>query len=159
MAALSRYHWPGNIRELENFIERAVILTRGLEPYRPVGRAQSRVAANPAMLAQLSTLEEAEREHIRRALQQANWLVGGPAGAAATPRYEADDAAVEDGEARHRTPRRPLTARSPQQEIRTSARILFEKNSPGLLIFCSKIRIRWPIRGGTVRSAQSAPAG
>ena len=84
MAALSRYHWPGNIRELENFIERAVILTRGSSLTVPLAELEAR-DARPSMAtrAQLSTLEEAEREHIRRALQQANWLVGGPAGAAA----------------------------------------------------------------------------
>ena len=82
MAALSRYHWPGNIRELENFIERAVILTRGSSLSVPLTELKSpRGVSGDAP--QLSTLEEAEREHIRRALQQANWLVGGPAGAAA----------------------------------------------------------------------------
>ena len=82
MAALSRYHWPGNIRELENFIERAVILTRGSSLTVPLAELKSR-RGESGDAPQLSTLEEAEREHIRRALQQANWLVGGPAGAAA----------------------------------------------------------------------------
>jgi formate hydrogenlyase transcriptional activator len=84
MAVLSRYYWPGNIRELENFIERAVILSRGSSLAAPLselkqrGRTTSSAAAVPT-----STLEEAEREHIRQALEQANWLVGGPSGAAA----------------------------------------------------------------------------
>jgi formate hydrogenlyase transcriptional activator len=82
MAALSRYHWPGNIRELENFVERAVILTRGSSLTVPLAELKSR-RGDSGDAPQLSTLEEAEREHIRRALQQANWLVGGPAGAAA----------------------------------------------------------------------------
>ena len=82
MAALSRYHWPGNIRELENFIERAVILTRGSSLTVPLAELKSRRGESGDAL-QLSTLEEAEREHIRRALQQANGLVGGPGGAAA----------------------------------------------------------------------------
>ena len=81
MKALSRYHWPGNIRELENFIERAVILSRGSSLAVPLAELKPR-AAKPAEN-QLSTLEEAEREHIHHALRQANWLVGGPAGAAA----------------------------------------------------------------------------
>ena len=81
MAALSRYHWPGNIRELENFIERAVILTRGSSLTAPLAELKSR-RGESGDAPQLSTLEDAEREHIRRALQQANWLVGGPAGAA-----------------------------------------------------------------------------
>jgi formate hydrogenlyase transcriptional activator len=84
MTALARYHWPGNIRELENFIERAVILSRGSTLDPPLAelkqRAVVRSASDPG---QLSTLEEAEREHIKRALEQANWLVGGPTGAAA----------------------------------------------------------------------------
>ena len=83
MTALSRYHWPGNIRELENFIERAVILTRGSSLTVPLSELKARRAANAGDAPQLSTLEDAEREHIRHALQQANWLVGGPAGAAA----------------------------------------------------------------------------
>ena len=85
MRALSDYHWPGNIRELENFIERAVILSRGSNLDAPLTElkgpgVRDRITdeARP-----LSTLEDAEREHIRRALQEANWLVGGPAGAAA----------------------------------------------------------------------------
>jgi formate hydrogenlyase transcriptional activator len=89
MATLSRYHWPGNIRELENFIERAVILSRGsnLEaPLAELERFESEVAAGSMSVGSnghATTLEEAERDHIRRALDQANWLVGGPAGAAA----------------------------------------------------------------------------
>ena len=88
LAALSRYHWPGNIRELENFIERAVILTRGSSLEVPLaelrdrgdGRAASApAAADPAR----TTLEEAEREHIRQALDDARWVIGGPSGAAA----------------------------------------------------------------------------
>ena len=85
MRALSDYHWPGNIRELENFIERAVILSRGSNLDAPLGGLKprngvERVSDEPKPL---SSLEDAEREHIRRALQEANWLVGGPSGAAA----------------------------------------------------------------------------
>jgi formate hydrogenlyase transcriptional activator len=83
MNALSRYHWPGNIRELENFIERAVILTRGSSLAVPLAELKSRHTASDGDARRLSTLEDAEREHIRQALQQANWLVGGPTGAAA----------------------------------------------------------------------------
>jgi formate hydrogenlyase transcriptional activator len=83
MTALSRYHWPGNIRELENFIERAVILTRGSSLVVPVSELKTRRAIVDGDARNVSTLEDAEREHIRHALQQANWLVGGPAGAAA----------------------------------------------------------------------------
>ena len=85
MRALSDYHWPGNIRELENFIERAVILSRGSNLDAPLSELKGpgvpeRVADETRPL---TTLEDAEREHIRRALQEANWLVGGPSGAAA----------------------------------------------------------------------------
>ncbi len=85
MRALSDYHWPGNIRELENFIERAVILSRGSNLDAPLtelkGPSVSERVADETR--PLTTLEDAEREHIRRALQEANWLVGGPSGAAA----------------------------------------------------------------------------
>jgi formate hydrogenlyase transcriptional activator len=84
MAALSRYHWPGNIRELENFIERAVILTRGSSldvPFAELKEASTSVATQSPVLP--TTLEQAEREHIRHALVDANWQVGGASGAAA----------------------------------------------------------------------------
>jgi formate hydrogenlyase transcriptional activator len=83
MTALSRYHWPGNIRELENFIERAVILTRGSSLNVPLSELKARRVTTDGDARHLSTLEDAEREHIRHALQQANWLVGGASGAAA----------------------------------------------------------------------------
>ncbi len=86
MAILSRYPWPGNIRELENFVERAVILSRGSNLDAPLAELERFVPAAPApgpVARAATTLEEAERDHIRRALQQANWVVGGSAGAAA----------------------------------------------------------------------------
>src|SRR5881296_1615330 len=80
MAALSRYHWPGNVRELENLIGRAVILSPGVELHVPLAelKAPAREGAQP-----VTTLEAAERDHIVRALQVANWVIGGPTGAAA----------------------------------------------------------------------------
>jgi formate hydrogenlyase transcriptional activator len=84
MNVLSHYHWPGNIRELENFIERAVILTRGSNLMAPLAELQQHQPnGHDAQVRSVSTLEEAEREHIREALRQANWMVGGPSGAAA----------------------------------------------------------------------------
>jgi len=77
MDALVRYSWPGNVRELENLIERAVILTRGTSLEVPLAELR---AAPDAQTPQ--TLEDAERDHIRRALDQANWIIGGPNGAA-----------------------------------------------------------------------------
>jgi formate hydrogenlyase transcriptional activator len=80
MNALSEYHWPGNVRELENIIERAVILSQGTDLHvsLPELKAAAREGAQP-----VTSLEAAEREHIVRALQAANWVIGGPTGAAA----------------------------------------------------------------------------
>ena len=81
MAALTSYSWPGNIRELQNMIERAVTLSRGsvldvpLSEFKQPGKLASDL--NGA-----STLEAVEREHILRILQDSNWVIGGPAGAA-----------------------------------------------------------------------------
>jgi formate hydrogenlyase transcriptional activator len=79
MEALTAYAWPGNVRELENLIERAVILTRGTSLEIPLAELR---AAPPDLTTPL-TLEDAERDHIRRVLEQANGVVGGPNGAAA----------------------------------------------------------------------------
>jgi formate hydrogenlyase transcriptional activator len=84
MAALTEYHWPGNIRELENFIERSVILSRGTELQIPLSELMQRgkfPAARPSN--NFNTLEEAKRGHIMRTLKDTNWVIGGPAGAAA----------------------------------------------------------------------------
>jgi formate hydrogenlyase transcriptional activator len=80
MAALSSYQWPGNIRELQNFIERSVILTSGnvLDP--PL--ASLTTHAQTESLGPI-TLEDAERDHIRKTLEQTRWVVAGPNGAAA----------------------------------------------------------------------------
>jgi formate hydrogenlyase transcriptional activator len=81
MDALTAYAWPGNIRELENLIERAVILSSGLDLVVPL--SELKASHTPNHTAQVSTLESAEREHIVRALNATNWVIGGPAGAAA----------------------------------------------------------------------------
>ncbi|HSB45388.1 MAG TPA: sigma 54-interacting transcriptional regulator [Nitrospira sp.] len=80
MDALTAYAWPGNIRELENLVERAVILSTGLDLVVPLSELKASRAATHT--AQVSTLESAEREHIIRALNATNWIIGGPAGAA-----------------------------------------------------------------------------
>ena len=86
MAALTEYHWPGNVRELENFIERSVILSHGAELQIPLGELRGRLKIPVIVPLQASdgiaTLEHAEREHIIRALREAEWIVGGPKGAA-----------------------------------------------------------------------------
>ncbi|TLY36374.1 MAG: GAF domain-containing protein [Nitrospirae bacterium] len=80
MATLSKYHWPGNIRELENLIERSVILSHGPDLHVPLGELKAPATAAPNGGA---TLEVAEREHILRVLRETNWVIGGLSGAAA----------------------------------------------------------------------------
>jgi formate hydrogenlyase transcriptional activator len=81
MNALQAYHWPGNVRELENFIERSVILTQG--PDLVVSLDELKHAPGHTMNSKPTTLEQAERDHIMRALQASKWIIGGPTGAAA----------------------------------------------------------------------------
>jgi len=77
MSALNAYDWPGNIRELQNLIERAVILSNdGVLP-NPL-RTSGRPAVSPP-----ATLKECERDLILRTLQDADWIIGGINGAAA----------------------------------------------------------------------------
>lgn len=80
LTTLCHYSWPGNIRELENLIERSVILSQGPELRVPLVelKAQATAASHGVV-----TLEAAEREHILRALQGAHGVIGGPFGAAA----------------------------------------------------------------------------
>jgi formate hydrogenlyase transcriptional activator len=80
MSELSYYQWPGNVRELQNFIERSVILSIG-SVLRPPLAELKRSAAVESLGA--ITLEEAERDHIRKALEHTKWVVAGPNGAAA----------------------------------------------------------------------------
>ncbi|HEY2961101.1 MAG TPA: sigma 54-interacting transcriptional regulator [Pyrinomonadaceae bacterium] len=82
MAALVSYNWPGNIRELQNLVERGVILSRGstLEiPLAELKRSSPSANQNNGS----STLEAVERDHILRVLNETHWVIGGPAGAAA----------------------------------------------------------------------------
>jgi formate hydrogenlyase transcriptional activator len=92
--ALASYPWPGNIRELQNVIERAVILSPGMSLQVPLGDLQSAatsapeltVAAateEPAPTGEAITLADAEREHILSALRETGGVVGGLKGAAA----------------------------------------------------------------------------
>jgi len=92
MGALCRYHWPGNIRELQNVIERAVIISTGPslsvdvsdlkfpKAGPPVEKSASPKSTNGPLH---DVLEETERQQIVRALKQSNWVVAGPHGAAA----------------------------------------------------------------------------
>jgi formate hydrogenlyase transcriptional activator len=80
MSALVSYQWPGNIRELQNFIERSVILTSSNVLQPPLASLKN--AAEAGSLGAI-TLEDAERDHIRKILEQTRWVVSGPNGAAA----------------------------------------------------------------------------
>jgi formate hydrogenlyase transcriptional activator len=101
MDALVNYPWPGNIRELENLIERAVLLSPGkdlrvplaeLKEFSPpslpsvasVERNRVPAPASPptSLPTPLSTLDEAQRQHILRVLRQTRWRIAGPNGAA-----------------------------------------------------------------------------
>jgi len=92
MDALCRYQWPGNIRELQNVVERAVIISPGPvlsvdvsdlrfpKDSRTVEQSASPKSTNGVLQ---NVLEETERGHILEALQVCNWVVSGPSGAAA----------------------------------------------------------------------------
>jgi formate hydrogenlyase transcriptional activator len=82
MSALVRYSWPGNIRELQNLIERAVILSSGPVLRVPLKDLPNRAPACSATT-RPQTMEEAERAHILAALKETQWLIAGPNGAAA----------------------------------------------------------------------------
>jgi formate hydrogenlyase transcriptional activator len=80
MEQLLAYRWPGNIRELENVLERAVILeTDTILDIEP-GILSATSAATPAEAR--PSLESVEREHISAVLHETNWVIDGPRGAA-----------------------------------------------------------------------------
>src|SRR5580698_951650 len=79
MSALAEHNWPGNVRELQNFIERAVILSPGLvlrAPLEGLDRPGECISSAPKTLAQM------EFDHILTAVREADWVIGGPMGAA-----------------------------------------------------------------------------
>ncbi len=91
MNTLVRYDWPGNIRELQNVIERAVIVSTGPVLRVPLDDLRTRVSSSNASNSGSASedagkmrgvLEDAERRQILVALKQANWVVAGPKGAA-----------------------------------------------------------------------------
>ena len=77
---LKRHDWPGNIRELQNFIERAVLMSTGADLDAPLAELTSVPKASAESTNR--TLAEAERDHILDVLGETNWLVGGKDGAA-----------------------------------------------------------------------------
>jgi formate hydrogenlyase transcriptional activator len=96
MAALTAYPWPGNIRELQNLIEGAMILSRG--PVLEAPLAELPPSADAA------TLEAVDREHILRVLHAPNWVIGGATGASARlglPRTTLNNKLRKLGIARH----------------------------------------------------------
>src|SRR5258707_13636931 len=80
MAALSSYQWPGNIRELQNFMERSVIVTSGNVLHPPLTSLRSAAAVESIGAI---TMVDAERDHILKTLEHTRWVVSGPNGAAA----------------------------------------------------------------------------
>ncbi len=80
MTALASYQWPGNIRELQNFIERSVILSSGSMLHSPLASLNN---APEAESIGSTTLEDVERDHIRKTLDETRWVVAGSNGAAA----------------------------------------------------------------------------
>jgi formate hydrogenlyase transcriptional activator len=90
MEALEAHHWPGNIRELQNIMERGVIMTTGATLSRQTIEPLTRIDAKPVStgaaagrVAPIRTLADAERAHIIRTLRETDWVVGGRRGAAA----------------------------------------------------------------------------
>jgi formate hydrogenlyase transcriptional activator len=83
MEVLVRYPWPGNIRELQNVMERAVILSTGPVLRVPLSELKPLRVNGAHNLCFQDTLEEAERKHILVALDETNWVLSGPLGAAA----------------------------------------------------------------------------
>jgi formate hydrogenlyase transcriptional activator len=81
MHLLAQYHWPGNIRELENVIERAVILSPGPVLRVPV-RDLNTQATPGSDSSRAQTMEEVERRHILSTLKETRWVLSGPNGAA-----------------------------------------------------------------------------
>jgi formate hydrogenlyase transcriptional activator len=133
MEALTRYHWPGNIRELQNVIERAVIITKGatltvsldeLKPDISPKTSQSRETIH-------AILSETERTEILRALEISNWVISGPNGAAA----------------RLGTRRSTLQSRMQKLGIRLSRTPVSENRSlPSIADRPDRRLLEWPVR-------------
>jgi formate hydrogenlyase transcriptional activator len=81
MDVLRSHHWPGNIRELQNFVERSVIMTQGKVLSPRIG--ELKLLMQETASAPTQTLSDAERAHILGILKETKWVVGGRDGAAA----------------------------------------------------------------------------
>ncbi|MGD1092513.1 MAG: sigma 54-interacting transcriptional regulator [Bryobacteraceae bacterium] len=82
MDAMVAYDWPGNVRQLQNFVEHGVIVSEAPVFQPPLDQLQNRPDANSRLRVR-KTLEDATREHILQTLQETKWMVGGKRGAAA----------------------------------------------------------------------------
>jgi formate hydrogenlyase transcriptional activator len=83
MQALTRYHWPGNIRELQNVVERAVILSMGPVLNVPLSELKQVGVTGQSSPTRQDTLEDVQRKHILEVLEETGWVLSGPNGAAA----------------------------------------------------------------------------
>jgi formate hydrogenlyase transcriptional activator len=83
MDALKRWTWPGNIRELQNVIERGVIQSTGSDFFLPLQDVQPKVRASASGSKPAATLKDTERDAILRALRESGGVIAGPTGAAA----------------------------------------------------------------------------
>ena len=128
---LTRYHWPGNIRELENFMERCVILTSGPSLEAPL---QDLAALEEAFAPAPVTLRDAERQHIRKTLNEVDGVIAAAAQRLGVPRstlfYKMRRLGIDAGRQEHqaavhlssgrkgdRYAGRPVSGMSPQEEV------------------------------------------
>jgi formate hydrogenlyase transcriptional activator len=114
MTALVHYSWPGNIREMQNVVERAVILSRGRVLHIPSTDLKSRLAEAGDTNGS-ATLEEVERRHILLVLEQANWVFAGPNGAAARLGIKRPTLQFRMAKLGIARPQRSTSARTPSQ--------------------------------------------
>jgi formate hydrogenlyase transcriptional activator len=114
MNALIRYPWPGNIREMQNVIERAVILSRGPVLHIQSADLKSRITDGGEMNG-FATLEEVERKHILSVLEQTNWVFAGPNGAAARLGIKRPTLQFRMQKLGIARPQRPAFSRTPTQ--------------------------------------------
>jgi DNA-binding NtrC family response regulator len=83
VSAFTSYSWPGNIRELQNMVERAVILSNDGVLHNPIAKAEAPPTSSFSESASESALRESERALIMQMLESVGWVVGGAKGAAA----------------------------------------------------------------------------
>ena len=122
MESLKQHDWPGNIRELQNFIERAVVMSPG--PVLRPALAELRQVMRPESPTASQTLAAAERDYILEVLNQTNWLIGGQQGAAARlglPRTTLIYKMTKLGIETRRSPRRPHLQALPPLAARETA--------------------------------------